>query len=134
MNVKDKKCLTPADWATAGGHTECAAFLKEVSVGKAGNERASKGSASKSSSGKGSSSNTDSITKTSAQPSLSPGCQIRLKGLTSEAGQLLNGTVGVVDGFVADKGRWSVSMEGGAKKTFKMENLELAEEVYSLSD
>ena len=58
---------------------------------------------------------------------LAPGCRVRLRGLTSDAGQILNGKIGtVLDSSVSDKpGRWAVCLEGGVNKSFKTENLEV---------
>ena len=62
---------------------------------------------------------------------LCKGCRVCLTGLTSSAGELLNGVEGVVDIFVASKQRWAVIIpdrKGGTgheKKTFKAENLQV---------
>ena len=56
-------------------------------------------------------------------PCLTPGCPVRLSGLTSELGLLLNGKCGVVEMLVEEKGRWAVALDDGTKKTFKEENL-----------
>eukprot|EP00854_Cymbomonas_tetramitiformis_P012224 gene12224-14435_t len=47
-----------------------------------------------------------------AFPSLREGIRVRVEGLTSDAGRLLNGREGTVTRFLADSGRWGVRIDG----------------------
>ena len=52
------------------------------------------------------------------------GIRVKVQGLTSEAGQLLNGKCGTVQTYAADKGRWEVIIENvKGRKALKHANL-----------
>jgi len=56
---------------------------------------------------------------------LSPGCRVQVKGLSTETGKKLNGQYAYVIDEDAS-GRWTVDLDGGARKALKAENLVLA--------
>jgi hypothetical protein len=54
------------------------------------------------------------------------GAKVKIIGLTSEEGQKLNGTEGVIDHWSEERGRFATSLPGGSRM-IKKENLEVLE-------
>ena len=53
---------------------------------------------------------------------IQPGASVKISGLTSDAGQKLNGKIGVAKHFFLDSGRWLVDIDG-QKSKIKIQNL-----------
>jgi hypothetical protein len=57
------------------------------------------------------------------------GREVHMKDLTSDAGQSLNGKKGKALMFHMENGRWSIELEDGTHKSFRIQNLEFRGDV-----